>query len=370
MSAPTTDLDDVDGLLAADRDGLLRSAAMAGAGVRAVSQAQEEGVLDRLADLLPRALIIVTGADSVARRAADLMVATIAPRIDVPIVVSPILPGWIGPLDVVVIIGDDAGDPALGDAAMRALRRRAELVAVVPIEGPLLDAIGDQPVGDLSPRLIVDPRFSFCRFVAALTAVAASLTAVRLAPSAPDLAAVADRLDEEASADHPDRESFHNRAKTLALRISDRTVAWSGDTSGAVALAAHVAAVSFTVAGTVAQSVSEPSLVARLRDGGPAAPAVDDLFYDPEFDPPRENAFRGILFTTAARAWSAERRLGGFGDVDVVAEEVTGAGSTPMSGPGTGDPPADAPADLTAYLVLALRAELAAVFVRLMGEAA
>ncbi|ALG84144.1 hypothetical protein [Gordonia phthalatica] len=371
MSAPITDLDDVDGLLAADRDGLLRAAAMAGAGVRAVSQAQAEGALHRLADLRPRALIVVTGADSVARGAADLIVATIASRIDVPVVVSPLLPGWIGPLDVVVIVGDDAGDPALGDAAMRALRRRAELVAVVPIEGPLMDAIGDQPIGDLSPRLVVDPRFSFCRFVAALTAVCTALTAVRLTPAPPDLSDVADRLDDEAAADHPDHESFHNQAKMLALRIAGRTVAWSGDTAGAVVLAAHAASVSFTVAGTVAQTVSEPALVARLRSGGPAtAPAADDLFYDPDFDPPRENAFRGILFTTAARAWSAEHRLGGFGDVDVVAEQVIGAGSTLMPGPATGDPPADAPADLTAYLVLALRAELAAVFVRLMGEAA
>ena len=370
MSAPTTDLDDVDGLLSADHDGLLRSAAMAGAGVRAVSQAQSEGVLNRLADFRPRALIVVTGADAAARRAADLVVATLASRIDLPVVVAPLLPGWIGPLDAVVIVGDDAGDPALGDAAMRALRRRAELVVTVPIEGPLLDAIGDQPVTDLSPRLAVDPRFSFCRFVAALTAVCTGLTAVRLTPAPPDLGALADLLDDEAAAGHPSRESFHNQAKLLALRSVDRTVAWAGDTAGSHALAAHAAAVWFTVAGTVTQAVSEQALVARLRSGGIASPAVDDLFYDPDFDPPRGNAFRGILFTTAARAWSAERRLGGFGDVDVLAEQVTGEGPTIMPGVGAGEPPADAPADLAAYLVLALRAELAAVFIRLMGEAA
>ncbi|MBM7366799.1 hypothetical protein [Gordonia hydrophobica] len=370
MSALTTDLDDVDALLVADRDGLLRAAAMAGAGVRAVSQAQAEGVLERLADLRPRALVVVTGNDAVARRAADLVVATVAPRIDVPIAVSPLLPGWIGPLDVVVIIGDDAGDPALGDAAMRALRRRAELVVAVPIEGPLTDAVGTQPIVDLSPRLAVDARFSFCRFVAALVAVCTALAAVRLAPAPPALAEVADRLDDEAAADHPAQESFHNQAKLLALRVADRSVAWAGDTAGAAALAAHAAAVTFAVAGSVSQAATEPVVAAHLRASGPAAAATDQLFYDPDFDPPRAGAFRGIVFTTTARAWHAERRLAAFSDVDVVAEQATGAEPTTQVELGAGEPPADTPADLAAYLVLALRAELAAVFVRLMGEAA
>lgn len=370
MSALATDLDDVDGLLAADRDGLLRAAAMAGAGVRAVSQAQSEGVLDRLTDLRPRALVVVTGVDAVARRAADLVVATVAPRIDVPITVSPLLPGWIGPLDVVVIAGDDAGDQALSDAALRTLRRRAELVVVAPLEGPLADAVGNQPHTDLSPRLAVDRRFGFCRFVAALTATCTALTAVRLAPPPPSLADVADRLDEEAAADHPGQESFHNQAKLLALRVADRSVVWAGDTAGAMALAAHGAAMTFNVAGRVAQAASERALVARLHDDRPSSPPVDDLFYDPDFDPPRPEVLRGIVFTTAARAWYAERRLSAFVDVDVVAEQVSAV--DPAQGPalGAGEAPTDAPADLTAYLVLALRVELAAVFVRLMGEAA
>ena len=55
------------------------------------------------------------------------------PRLDVPLVAAPSLPGWIGPLDVVVIVGDDAGDMALADAASRAHRRHAEFVVVAPI---------------------------------------------------------------------------------------------------------------------------------------------------------------------------------------------------------------------------------------------
>lgn len=370
MSALTIDLDDVDGLLAADRDGLLRAAAMAGASVRSVSQAQAEGVLERLSDFRPRAVVVVTGADAVARRAADLVIATLAPRIDVPLVTSPALPGWIGPLDVVVIAGGDAADSALGDAAMRALRRRAELVVAVPLEGPLLDAVGDQQIIDLSPRLVVDARFDFCRLVAAMTAVCVALSQVRLAPTPPDLADLADRLDDEASADHPAHESFHNQAKLLAMRTVDRSVVWVGDTPGAVTVAAHASAIWFTVAGIVTQASSEPALVARLRDGGTQAAPVDDLFYDPDFDPPRATGIRGILVTTAGRTWRAERRVTGYSEVSVLSDQVADGEVASEPGIALGEPLTDAPADLAAYLVLALRAELAAVFVRLMGEAA
>src|SRR5258708_16092846 len=56
------DLDDVEGLLAADRDGLLRAAAMAGAQVRATAAALDEGDLDALkSDEPPRTVIWVAG---------------------------------------------------------------------------------------------------------------------------------------------------------------------------------------------------------------------------------------------------------------------------------------------------------------------
>ncbi|WP_026918314.1 hypothetical protein [Gordonia shandongensis] len=372
MSALTTDLDDVEGLIAADRDGLLRSAAMAGAQVRAVSQAQSEGVLGRLAELRPRAVVIVTGRAAVARRAADLVVAVLGPRIDVPMSVVPQLPGWIGPLDVVAVVGDDAGDPALSDAASRALRRRAELVVAVPVEGPVREAVGGAPVADLSPRLPVDPRFAFCGYVAALIAMCTAMPDVRLQPAPPGLADIADRLDAEAAADHPGRESFRNEAKLLALRTADRRVAWAGDTAGAAVVAAHAAATAFSVAGAVAQAADETALIARIADGPTASP-VDDIFHDPDFDPPRDAGVRGVLITADSRRDQVERRVAPFGDIDVLAGRASGdeesVGPTPPTGAGA-DPFADRPADLTTYLVLAVRAELAAVFVRLMGETA
>ena len=49
-SAAIVNLDDVEGLQTADRDGLLRAAAMAGAQVRATAAALDEGELESAAD--------------------------------------------------------------------------------------------------------------------------------------------------------------------------------------------------------------------------------------------------------------------------------------------------------------------------------
>ena len=57
-SAAVVDLDDAEGLLEADRMGLLRAASMAGAQVRATAAALDEGVLDAVAsDSPPRTIV-------------------------------------------------------------------------------------------------------------------------------------------------------------------------------------------------------------------------------------------------------------------------------------------------------------------------
>ncbi|MGA7133652.1 MAG: TobH protein, partial [Mycobacterium sp.] len=58
----TIELDDAEGLLAADRDGLLRAASMGGAHVRAAAAALDEGALDSVrGDDRPRTVIWVAG---------------------------------------------------------------------------------------------------------------------------------------------------------------------------------------------------------------------------------------------------------------------------------------------------------------------
>ncbi|MFT3714547.1 MAG: hypothetical protein QM774_00975 [Gordonia sp. (in: high G+C Gram-positive bacteria)] len=376
MPVITDALDDAESLSAADRDGLLRSAAMAGAQVRAVAEAQAEGVLGPLGDLRPRAVVVVTGGSPIAARAAALVVAILGSRIDVPIAVSPALPGWIGPLDVVVVLGADAGDPHLADAASRAGRRRAEVVIAAPVEGPLREVIGDRdrgdlPILDLSPRLPVDPRFRFTGHVASLVAVLTALTAVRLTPPPPELAVLADQLDAESAADHPGLDSFTNQAKQLALRAADHACVWSGDTAGATVLAAQTASTFFSVGGVPTAAADEATGLAALTATSSAA--IDSIFYDPEFDgPARDEQRRLFLITTAAREWYVRQRLGAR-DADVVTEQVGGESENTADAVAdrvpAAEPFTDTPGDLTAYLITATRAELAAAYLAL-GRAA
>lgn len=372
------DLDDVERLASADRDGLLHSAAMAGAQVRAVAQAQSEGVLDSLGDLRPRAVVVVTGGSATAARAAALVVAVLGTRIDVPISVCPGLPGWIGPLDVVVVIGEDAGDPHLADAFSRAARRRAEVVLAAPLEGPLREAVGDGDRADsrfvnLAPRLPVDPRFRFSGHVAALVAVLTGLTAVRLTPPPAALADLADLLDAEALADHPGQESFYNQAKSLALRSAGVDCAWAGDTAGAAVIAAQAAAVFFAVAGQPVAAVDEAAGLAASQAAASGA-GTDSIFYDPDFDEPSTaSSLRLFLVTTAAREWYVQQRVG-VREADVVTEKVANApdavadpsGADPeLRQPPAADPWTDSPADLASYLTVATRVDLAAAYLAL-----
>lgn len=377
MRTGTPDLDDAEQLLSADVEGLLRGVALAGAQVRSIAEAAREGVLAPLQDLRPRSVVIVYGGGGVAARAAALIVATVSARIDVPVVTVPALPGWIGPLDVVIVAGDDAGDMALADAAARATRRRAEVVVAAPIAGPLRDALGGNGI-DLSPRVDVEPRLRFVGFVAAILAVFTALSGVRFGGVPPVLDDIADALDEEASSGHPDRESFHNRAKMLALRVQDRPTVWTGDTPAGVVLAGHASSTFLSLAGIVcaaadlADAARMAAVVAARTPGGSAA---DSIFYDPEIDGPAAPAPpRSMVITTATREWYTRQRVAGLGDVDLVigADADSPAAPADRDGPArpmAGEDVADSPGDLPAHLVTVLRVELAAVYLRLVGNA-
>ena len=113
-AAPATlDLDDVEGLIAADRDGLLRAASMAGAQTRAVAAALTEGELDELrSDQRPRTVTWVCGRgmSGAPGAAGTVLAAALGATSSIPLVVTPDVPPWIGALDVVVVAGTDHPD--------------------------------------------------------------------------------------------------------------------------------------------------------------------------------------------------------------------------------------------------------------------
>ena len=175
-------------------------------------------------------------------------------------------PPWVGPLDVVVVAGDDAGDPGLAESVDAAVRRGAEVVVAAPDEGPLRAVTAGRAVL-LPPRVQVPTRYALARHVAVFYAVLAVMRDVLRRDAAEvDLARLADAVDQEALRDHPSNEVFHNPAKSLAVRMQSRRVILAGDRPATVALARHASESLLQSAGVVASAASlSDVLVARDR---------------------------------------------------------------------------------------------------------
>lgn len=351
----TVDFDDTEGLLEADRDGLLRAAAMAGAQVRATLAAVEEGELESVTGSgRPRTLIWVAGRGA-AESAGAVLAATLGGLAGEPIVVAAESPPWIGPLDVLVAAGDDAGDPALVTAAATAVRRGARVVVAAPYEGPLRDATAGR-TAVLAPRMRTPDEFGLARYLAAgLATLQAVDPAVRT-----DLSAMADELDAEALRNSASREVFTNPAKALAERMSGRQVVLAGDCSATLALARHAATVLLRLAGRSVTAVSLGDALVALRTGMASqfGDPVDALFHDEELDGPLPGRPRVLALTLDTDRPMVAARVSGLDDVDLVgAEDIGAAGSVPT--------PAARPEQQLA--TLAVRLQMAAVYLRLVG---
>ena len=349
------DLDDSDGLLAADRQGLLRAASMAGAQVRATAAALEEGVLDRLrSDDSPRTLIWVA-ARGTAEAAGSMLSAALGASVTAPIVTATEVPPWIGALDVLVVAGDDPGDPALVSAAATGVRRGARVVVAAPYEGPLRDVTAGRSVV-LEPRLRVRDDFGLTRYLAA------GLATLHMVDRGfhTDLAALADELDTEALRNSAGRELFTNPAKNLADRMLGRDVVLAGDNAATLALARHAAVVLLRVAQEKAAAVGLAdalvALHAVVEDGLTGADYAASLFHDEQIDGPPPARVRTFVLATDAERPVIVARVSGFDDVDVVnAEDVPDAAK-----------PLTSARPEQQIAILAVRLEMAAVYLRLV----
>lgn len=360
MSSAIVDLDDTAGLLEADHLGLLRASAMAGAQVRTVHAAVEEGLLASVADgQRPRSVIWVAGRGS-AGAAGEILAAMLAGLSGQPLVVTPQSPSWIGPLDLLVVAGDDPADPALVSAAATAVRRGARVVVVAPYEGPLRDATADR-AAVLAPRLPVPAEFGLCRYLAAGLAAIAAVDPVADPAVRIDLAALADELDAEALRNSASREVFTNPAKALAVRMADRQVVLAGDGAATLGLARHGAAVLLRLAGRSVAAVGVDDAVAALGVAASGfADPVEALFHDEQIDGPRPSSLRVIALALGAERHLLAARLAGTAGepVDLLAAEDVGeAGSAPAAGL-----PVEAQ-----LATLAVRLEMTAVYLRLAG---
>ncbi|MBF6436617.1 tobH protein [Nocardia cyriacigeorgica] len=379
---PVLDLDDAESLEAADSGGALRSAASGGAQIRATAAAVDEGILERLDGLRPRSLVFVCGPGR-ATRAARLLITALGDRAGLPIVPVVAVPPWVGPLDVVVVAGDDAGDPRLVDAVDRAQRRGAEVIVAAPHEGPLR-AVAAGRSALLSPRLPVLDHNRLLRYLAIGIAVLRAIDPARSAPSLPALGDLADLVDAEALRDGPQHEAFRNPAKTLATRMQQRALVLAGDSPAATELAGHAAEVLLQSAGRIATAVDLAGAVAAhprmIAATGETAPDYDPLFHDEQLDGPAPvERMRVLVLSTDPDEVAARRKLAifsgagsGLVDADLVAAdlELLRSDLTDPSAPKPEETEGETRArggDLERLAVLALRLEMTAAYLRLIG---
>ncbi|MBF6174598.1 tobH protein [Nocardia blacklockiae] len=378
---PVLDLDDVASLEAADSGGALRSAASAGAQVRATAAAVDEDVLARLRDMSPRSVVLVSGSGR-ADRAATLLMAALGDRAGLPIVPATAIPQWVGPLDVVLVAGDDAGDPRLIGAVDRALRRGAEVVVAAPDEGPMRAAAAGR-AALLPPRVRVLDHNRLLRYLAVGVAVLHAVDPSRVGPLVPNLNALADVLDAEALRDGPHNEVFHNPAKMLAARMLERRIVLAGDSPAATQVAAHTAEVLLSAAGRIAAATGLADAVAAnarmIESAGTAAPGFDPMFHDEQLDGPAPvERVRIFVVSSDTDQVAARRRLATFGasaglvDADLVnvdAELASTEAAAPREPEAAGPPPAAGRGtELEQLAVLVLRLEMAAAYLRLLGS--
>jgi hypothetical protein len=353
----TIDLDDTEGLLAADRDGLLRAASTAGAQVRAAAAALDEGALDAVSgDDRPRTVIWVAGRGT-AETTGSMLAATLGSWASSPIVVAAEAPPWIGALDVLIVAGDDPGDPALVGAAASGVRRGARVVIAAPYDGPLREATAGR-AAVMEPRLPVADEFGLCRYLAAGLAALQSVDP----KLGVDLAALADELDAEALRNSASREVFTNPAKALVERMSRRRVVLAGDCAATLALARHGSSVLLRIAHQVAAATGLADALVAVRavaESGFLDPE-EALFHDEEIDGPVAERLRVLALTLDTERTVVASRVAQLDDVDIVGAEDVPDMSDDRSAP-VGAQRAE-----QQLAILAVRLEMAAVYFRLV----
>ncbi len=262
-----TRLDDPAALQAADH--LLRRLAMAGARVRAELEAAEEALARIDTDgFRPRAVLA-------AGRDARLVRAVLEPVCPVPFVAwpGPGLPGWAGPLDLVIILSGSNEDSDSVSAAAEAERRGCGLMVASPPDSPVARASAGSRHAIRLPSQSDDQ-------LASAVAVLQALHQMELGPEV-DHKAVSALLDDVAIECSPNNDVASNPAKDLALMLADALpLVWGGSILAARAARRVVEALRL--------ASGRPALAA---DAGHLLPVLNqpprDVFADP-FDKAEE----------------------------------------------------------------------------------
>lgn len=319
-------LDDPEALTAADPSGSLRALASAGAQVRsALRQAQEAEVTRLNEDGRPRAVVVASLGGSAVVGDVLTMLAGSGSPVPVSVRRGLPLPGWVGPLDLVVAVSMSGRAPGPLGLAAEAARRGCRLLTVGTPGSPLAEVAvrtGGVHV-PVAPPVTPAARASRMALWALLTPVLVVAHEVGLVDtSAQVLEAVADRLDTHAATYRPASEAFVNPAKGLALELAGSVpvVLGDGDVTGVAATRAVA---------MLARTARVPAMRGALPDdagdvvatfGGPFAARPDDVFADPFLDTPAPSRLRLVFLRDAVP--SVERPDGAWLETSRTADAV------------------------------------------------
>ncbi|GAA2448807.1 SIS domain-containing protein [Streptomyces mauvecolor] len=337
-------LDAPEALARADRRGLLRGAAEAGARVRtAARHAAEAGIAELKPEGRPRS-VLIAGPGTAAAGVADLITALAGASAPVTRLestgVAPAagalrwsLPGWAGSVDLLLITTTDGTEPGLAVLAEQAYRRGCNVVAVAPQRSPLAEAV-DGVHGLVVPMASAPFEPDEAEMSAAspgalwslFTPLLALLDRVGLLSAPPEtIEKVAARLDRTAERCGPAIATYSNPAKTLASELAESLPLIWTEGAGAASAGRRFAAVLSELSGHPALAAELPEALPAhgvLLAGSLAAGADPDDFFRDRVEEPEHLHARVVLLR--------DRPVGGLSAAPA-ARELALSHDTPIS---------------------------------------
>ena len=312
--------------------------ATAGAQVRqAVTLSREAGIERVAGGDRPRSVLVASlGGSAVV---ADVLELLAEPGSPVPVTVrrNLPLPGWVGPLDLVVAVslsGRASGPLAV---AAEAARRGASLLTVGAADSPLAEVCAKARGVHIDVgRGRTSSRTALWSLLTPVVLAADALGLIEAGESV--LSDTADRLDLHAEACRPGSESFVNPAKILAIQLAETipVVLGDGPLNGVAAWrAASMLARTARIPATSGELPDAASQIVASFDGPFTAgggrgvglrQSAPDIFADPFLDGPAQPRLGLLLLRDAPPTTLTRERADGEALTDAVLQTAYDAG--------------------------------------------
>ena len=340
-------LDDPEYIAEHDSHATLVALATAGAQVRqAVTLSREAGIERVGGGERPRSVLVASlGGSAVVANVLELLAEPGSP---VPVTVrrNLPLPGWVGPLDLVVAVS--LSGRARGPLVVEAARRGASLLTVGAADSPLADVCARARGVHIDVgRGRTSSRTALWSLLTPVILAADGLGLIDAGESV--LSDTAGRLDLHAEACRPRSESFVNPAKILAMSLAETIPVVLGDGPLNGVAASRAASMLTRTARIPATSGELPDAASQIvacfdgpftAGGGHGAgvrQSAPDIFADPFLDGPAQPRLGLLLLRDSPPATPTQERADAEALTDAVLQTAYDAGvrvSTLVAEPG------------------------------------